>query len=148
MSVIGTEAQKIFRTFNLTESEKKDVRVIREKIHGALHAAHKSRLLTLQVLNLMAQKEGEAFTDYVTAARLQASKCNYGSLTEELLRELLTEPALDLEKAIHLCRANARAAQQMEDMTTQGTQKFDALRQSITMKRITMKTSLTDKSDV
>ncbi|KAH6921564.1 hypothetical protein HPB50_002229 [Hyalomma asiaticum] len=30
MSVIGTEAQKIFRTFTLMESEKKDVSVIKK----------------------------------------------------------------------------------------------------------------------
>ncbi|KAH6933578.1 hypothetical protein HPB50_016533 [Hyalomma asiaticum] len=112
MSVIGTEAQKIFRTFNLTESEKKDVKVIKKRF-----TEHFTPRINHAYERYKFNKRREK-PDYVTAARLQASRYNYGSLTEELLcdriivgvrndfvrEQLLTDPTLDLQKAIYLCR--------------------------------------------
>lgn len=130
MSVIGPDAQKIFKTFTLTEEQLKDVKVIKQNFTAHFtpqinHAYERYKF------NQMVQQEGETFTAYVTAARLQANRCNYGPLTEELLRDriivgvkndyvrekLLTDPAITLEKAINLCKANEQAAQQIKDMT-------------------------------
>ncbi|KAL3193200.1 hypothetical protein MRX96_018029 [Rhipicephalus microplus] len=69
-----------------TESEKKDAKVIKKRFTEHFtpcinHAYERYKF------NLMTQKEGETFTDYVTAASLQASRCNYGSLMVELFRD-------------------------------------------------------------
>lgn len=69
--------------------------------------------------------------EFLTAARLQAKKCKFGDLTDELLRDrlivgitnddvrekLLADPAIDLEKTIHMCKASEQATQQLKEIT-------------------------------
>lgn len=72
MSVIETEAQKIYRMFQLTDKEKKDVSIIKAKFtaHFTPHASH---AYNRYKFNQIIKKEGESFTYYVTAAQLQVN---------------------------------------------------------------------------
>lgn len=126
MTVIGPEAQSIYRTFSFTEEKKKDVEAVRLKFKE--HFTPKTNLAYERYKFNKMRQEGETFTEFLTAARLQAKKCQYGDLTNELLRDrlivgianddvrekLLGDPAIDLEKTIHICKASEQAMQQLK----------------------------------
>ncbi|KAL1421355.1 hypothetical protein MTO96_023149 [Rhipicephalus appendiculatus] len=113
MTAIGSEAQKIYKTFPLSEAESKDVEAVKAKFKEHF-TPNINPAYERYKFNKMKQQEGESFTDFLTEARLQANKCQFGNLTGELLRDriivgisnddvrekLLGDPTIDLEKAI------------------------------------------------
>lgn len=140
MTAIGTDAQKIYKTFALSEAESKEVEVVKAKFKE--HFTPKiNPAYERYKFNKMKQQEGESFTDFLTTARLQAKKCQFGNLTDELLRDriivgisnddvrekLLGDPTIDLEKAIHLCRASEQATLQLKEMTAKETKTVDVV---------------------
>lgn len=140
MIVIGSDARKIYKTFALSEAESKEVEVVKAKFKE--HFTPKiNPAYERYKFNKMKQQEGESFTDFLTTARLQAKKCQFGNLTDELLRDritvgisnddvrkkLLGDPTIDLEKAIHLCRASKQATLQLKEMTAKETKAVDAV---------------------
>ena len=76
------------------------------------------------------QESGESFDTYLTALRTLAKTCNFGSLTDELIRDrivcgicdtatrkkFLQEPKLTLQKCIDVCRSAETTATQMKVM--------------------------------
>ncbi|KAL1441840.1 hypothetical protein MTO96_008232 [Rhipicephalus appendiculatus] len=86
MTAIGSEAQKIYKTFALSEAESKDVEAVKAKFKE--HSTPKiNPAYERYKFNKMKQQEGESFTDFLTGARLQANKCQFGNLTDELLQD-------------------------------------------------------------
>lgn len=89
----------------------------------------------------MRQGEGENFGEFLTATRLQASRCNYGGLADELLRDrrivgiksddlgekLFSGTSIDLQEAIDLCKANEQASHQLKDMVNHNLKAVDAV---------------------
>ena len=76
------------------------------------------------------QESGESFDTYLTALRTLAKTYDFGSLTDELIRDrivrgirdtetrkkLLQEPKLTLQKCIDVCRSAETTAEQMKGM--------------------------------
>ena len=74
------------------------------------------------------QSVNETIDAYVTEHRLQAKKCEFGALCNELIRDrivvgirddavrsrLLREAELDLQKAVDICRAAEQTRSQMD----------------------------------
>ena len=78
------------------------------------------------------QDEGEPVTTYITELRRLASTCNFGNLTERLIRDrivcgiadkslrknLLSQPNLDLAKCIQLCKSSHTSRNRAEEITS------------------------------
>ncbi|XP_040063479.2 uncharacterized protein LOC120837905 [Ixodes scapularis] len=124
MTVIGPDAQNVFRTLPLSEDDKKNLDIVKQRFKEHFHPKVNPTYERYR-FNQMKQKEGETFTEFLTAARLQAKKCKFGELTDELLRDriivgitnddvrerLLSDPTVDLQKAVNLCKASEQASQ-------------------------------------
>ncbi|XP_077536748.1 uncharacterized protein LOC144149087 [Haemaphysalis longicornis] len=130
MTVIGPEVQSIYKTFARTEEERKHVEVVKKKFKE--YFTPRTNLAYERYRFNKMRQEGESFMEFLTAARLQAKKCKFGDLTDELLRDrlivgitnddvrekLLADPAIDLEKTVHMCKGSEQATKQLKEITT------------------------------
>ncbi|UYV78419.1 hypothetical protein LAZ67_16001290 [Cordylochernes scorpioides] len=105
MTIIGSDAQKIYRTIELSPEETKKL-------------------------------------------RLQASKCKFESLEDELIKDrvvvekLLSDPNLDLDKAIQICMAAERTNKEIKVMQQRSDQEVSVIKknfrpkQNVTMEEV------------
>ena len=84
------------------------------------------------MFNTCMQNVEESIDRYVNRLRKQAATCEFGTLTDELIRDklvlgirdestelrLLKEDKLDLNKALHICRSNEIASSQLKAMNS------------------------------
>ncbi|KAM7293666.1 uncharacterized protein ISCGN_023264 [Ixodes scapularis] len=140
MTVIGPDAQNVFRTLPLSEDDKKNLDIVKQRFKEHFHPKVNHAYERYR-FNQMKQKEGETFNEFLTAARLQAKKCKFGELTDELLRDriivgitnddvrerLLSDPTVDLQKAVNLCKASEQASQQLKEIANKETKTVDAV---------------------
>ncbi|KAM7293520.1 uncharacterized protein ISCGN_026650 [Ixodes scapularis] len=140
MTVIGPDAQNVFRTLPLSEDDKKNLDIVKQRFKEHFHPKVNPTYERYR-FNQMKQKEGETFNEFLTAARLQAKKCKFGELTDELLRDriivgitnddvrerLLSDPTVDLQKAVNLCKASEQASQQLKEIVNKETRTVDAV---------------------
>ena len=82
------------------------------------------------IFNSRNQGDNESIDLYVTNLRLKARTCEFGPLTDELIRDkimcgiksdqvrgrLLREPDLSLQKAIDICRASEVSQNQLKSL--------------------------------
>ena len=85
------------------------------------------------------QQSEESVQSYVTRLRKLAASCEYGALTDELIRDrlviglknqgdkvrLLREKSLDLKKAIQMCTTSEIASQQIKTIIGAGDNKTE-----------------------
>ena len=130
-SVMGKECLQIFMNLKLTEDERKDVNTCVQAL--AAHFKPKRNVVYERyVFNLCAQNDQETTDEFVNRIRKLASSCEFGALTEELIRDklvlgikdqstklrLLKEDKLTLDKAINICRSSEIANIQLKSMKT------------------------------
>lgn len=141
MATIGTEAAVVFNTFKLTDAEQVDIQVIKQKFSDYFNPKSNTTY-ERYVFNILKQEMDETFDEFLTKARTQLLKCDYGDLADSLLKDkivigvlceeirkkLLAETELTLEKAINLCRANERASKHFGEMQTREQNTVESVR--------------------
>ena len=137
-SSMGRECLQISLNLNLPEDDKKKI----DKCLEALESYFKpSRNLVYEryVFNTCVQQSEESVQSYVTRLRKLAASCEYGALTDELIRDrlviglknqgdkvrLLREKPLDLKKAIQMCTTSEIASQQIKTIIGAGDNKTE-----------------------
>ena len=137
-SSMGRECLQILLNLNLPEDDKKKI----DKCLEALESYFKpSRNLVYERygFNTCVQQSEESVQSYLTRLRKLAASCEYGALTDELIRDrlviglknqgdkvrLLREKSLDLKKAIQMCTTIEIASQQIKTIIGAGDNKTE-----------------------
>ena len=124
-SSMGRECLQILLNLNLPEDDKKKI----DKCLEALESYFKpSRNLVYEryVFNTCVQQSEESVQSYVTRLRKLAASCEYGALTDELIRDRLViglknqGDKVDLKKAIQMCASSEIASQQIKTIISAG----------------------------
>ncbi|KAK3737631.1 hypothetical protein QZH41_006456 [Actinostola sp. cb2023] len=121
--------KECLQNLKLTEDERKDVKTCVQAL--AAHFKPKRNVVYERyVFNLCAQNDQETTDEFVNRIRKLTSSCEFGTLTEELIRDklvlgiqdqstklrLLKEDKLTLDKAINICRSSEIANIQLKSM--------------------------------
>ena len=132
LHVIGPDAIEIFNTFRWnqegdTPGDDKKLDKVLSKFEK--YCSPKSNLTyERHQFNTRNQNEGESIDSYVTELRILSKSCEFGDLTDSLIKDrlvcgvikdsvrsrLLRETELTLQKAIDVCRAAETSSQQMK----------------------------------
>ena len=137
-SSMGKECLQILLNLNLPEEDKRKL----DKCLEALESYFKpSRNLVYEryVFNTCVQQSEESVQSYVTRLRKLAASCEYGALTDKLIRgrlviglknqgekvRFLREKSLDLKKAIQMCNTSEIASQQIKTIVGAGDNKTE-----------------------
>ena len=132
LHVIGPDAIEIFNTFRWnqegdTPGDDKKLDKVLSKFEK--YCSPKSNLTyERHQFNTRNQNEGESIDSYVTELRILSKSCEFGDLTDSLIKDrlvcgvikdsvrsrLLQETELTLQKAIDICRAAETSTQQMK----------------------------------
>ncbi|UYV62382.1 K02A2.6-like, partial [Cordylochernes scorpioides] len=130
LSIIGKEAYNIFEHLDLSDEQRNNS----DEIINALtqHFTPKINIIyERSIFNQTNQETNESIEQYICRLRKLSSTCNYGAMTEEMIRDrlvlgiidkqtkrqLITDPQLTLQKAIDVCKANESANKQIENLT-------------------------------
>ena len=132
---MGTQADDIFHSFDLTEDQKKEYETVKGKFDG--HFVKRTNVIYERAMfNRRRQEEGETVNAFITALHTQAEKCAYGVLKEEMIRDrivvgirdatlslkLQLDSALTLEKAVTQAR-EAETVKMQQPLIRQGKEK-------------------------
>lgn len=138
MAIIGPDAIEIYNNFNLSDADKNRLEVIKEKFKE--YFAPKTNIsFERYIFFKIEQNEDEQFNEFLTRIKTQASKCEFGTLLDEMLKDkivfgikssqvrekLLTEDKLDLTKAIAICKTSEQASKQLDEF--EGKSKADKI---------------------
>ncbi|UYV79648.1 K02A2.6-like, partial [Cordylochernes scorpioides] len=130
LSIIGKEAYNIFEHLDLSDEQRNNS----DEIINALtqHFTPKINIIyERSIFNQTNQETNESIEQYICRLRKLSSTCNYGAMTEEMIRDrlvlgiidkqtkrqLISDPQLTLQKAIDVCKANESANKQIENLT-------------------------------
>ena len=128
LTAIGPEARKVFKTWNLTATQKKGVKGIIELFDNDCNP-RKSIPFERYRFNSRQQEPGESFDRFVTVLHQIADKCAFdaitpdgilgdriifGSADNKVRERLLREPELDLAKTLDICRASEMSQAQIK----------------------------------
>ena len=128
LTAIGPEARKVFKTWNLSAAQKKDIKGVVERFDNYCNP-RKNVPFERYRFNSRQQEPGETFDRYVTSLRQIADKCAFDTITpDDILRDrivfgiaddkvrerLLREPELSLAKALDICRASEMSQAQIK----------------------------------
>ena len=131
LTAIGPEARKVFKTWNLSATERKDIKGVIERFDNYCNP-RKNIPFERYLFNSRQQEPGESFDRYVTALRQIADKCAFDAITpDDLLRDriifgiadnkvrerLLREPELSLSKTLDICRASEMSQAQIKTVS-------------------------------
>ena len=130
LTAIGPEARKVFKTWNLSATERKDIKGVIELFDNYCNP-RKNIPFEHYLFNSWQQEPGESFDRYVTAVRQIADKCAFDAIMpDDFLRDriifgiadnkvrerLLREPELNLAKTLDICRASEMSQAQIKVM--------------------------------
>ena len=130
LTTIGREGRKVFQTWNLTATQKKDIKGVFERFENYCNP-RKNIPFERYRFNSRQQEYGESFDRYVTALRQIADKCAFDVTTpDDILRDriifgiadtkvrerLLHEPELSLAKTLDFCRASEISQAQIKEV--------------------------------
>ena len=129
LNLDGEEAIEVYNTFTFDDETEQDPEVILQKFQEYCEPK-KNITFERHVFNTRTQQPTQSFDCFVTELRVQAKKCAYGALQEELIRDrivvgirddnirsrLLREPDLSLQKCIDIVRAAEVAKKQMHNI--------------------------------
>ena len=128
LTAIGPEARKVFKTWNLSATPRKDIKGVIERFNNYCNPRKNIPFNSRQ------QEPGVSFDRYVTVLRQIAYKCAFGAITPvDLLRNtiifgiadidnkvrerLLREPELNLSKTLDICRASKLSQAQIKTVS-------------------------------
>ena len=131
-STMGKECLQIFLNLKLTTEEQQDI----DECIKALEAYFKPKrnvVYERYLFNMCQRNSSETVDSGVNRLQNVASTCQFGTLTEELIRDrlviglqdhttklrLLKEENLDMNKALNICRSSEIATQQLKAMKTE-----------------------------
>ena len=127
LTTIGPEARKVFKIWNLSATERKDIKGFIERFDKYCNP-RKNIPFECYLFNSRQQEPGESFDRYVTALCQIADKCVFDAITpDDHLRDriifgiadnkvrerLLREPELNLAKKLDICRASEMSQAQI-----------------------------------
>ncbi|CAH1188736.1 unnamed protein product [Phyllotreta striolata] len=129
LNIAGEEAQKKFRTFNLTSEEKKNFDTVVAAFENYCKPLRNETYDRYKFFTRK-QQEGETFDSFVTDIKDLANLCNFGTLQDSLIRDrivsgildaslqerLLQYPQLTLVKAEVLCRSSETSKKQAREL--------------------------------
>jgi RNase H-like domain found in reverse transcriptase/Reverse transcriptase (RNA-dependent DNA polymerase)/Integrase zinc binding domain/Integrase core domain len=132
MSALGPDVEDIYDQFGLTAQEESDVKVIRAKFTA--HFTPNANI-SVERWNLFRIRQGEhqKFDEFLVKIKLQAKKCNFETLENELVKDmivlgirnddlrekLLAMNDLNVESATTTCRAAELAHEQVQRMKSE-----------------------------
>ena len=131
LHVAGEEALEIYNTFTWDSDEDENkVNMIMAKFEAYCNP-RKNINWERHIFNIRNQQIGETIDQYVTDLKTKVKSCEFGTLTDSLIRDrivcgiiddhtrsrLLREPDLTLQKALDICRANEITTVQMKSFT-------------------------------
>lgn len=125
LHVAGPEAVDVFNTFTLTEDERESFEAVVHKFQDYC-APKANETFERHVFRKTIQMEGQSFENFLRDVKLKVRSCNFGDLTDSLVRDqivdgvrdhklrerLLREDDLTLEKATRICKAAENSSQQ------------------------------------
>ena len=128
-SVMGKECLQIFLNLKLEPEQQNNVDACIQALE-AYFKPQRNVVYERYQFNMCMQNTEETVDSFVNRLRKAASTCQFGTLTEELIRDrlviglkdhatklrLLKEEGMDLNKALNICRSNEAASQQLEAM--------------------------------
>ena len=127
LTVAGSSAIEVYNTFTFTEEEAGKYDIVIKKFDDYC-SPMKNETYERYVFRCRLQKEGESFEQFLTDIRLKCKSCNFGDISDSLIRDqivigildfkvkerLLRETDLTLAKAIKICQAVETAQAQMK----------------------------------
>ena len=131
LNVIGRGGQEMFETFSLSDGDRADIKKVLQEFESRC-APVTHVIYERYIFNKRVQEPGESLDHYVTNIIKQASRCRYGELQDELVRDrlvsgiqsdrirekLLSKKDLNLTKAIQLLKSTEAIQLQARDMAT------------------------------
>ncbi|KAK3928666.1 hypothetical protein KUF71_016890 [Frankliniella fusca] len=157
LNIAGKEAIKLYRTFSLSEADKFNFNILKERFEG--YAVPQVNVTYNRFMfNRCRQQEGQTFDQFLAEARKRLKDCKFGELEDSLLRDrivegirdhglrtaLLRNADLDLNTAVKDCRAAEQSKAYSKEMKDEEEVKTDANR---FFKKKFRKTSSYGKSD-
>ena len=136
LHVIGPDAIEIFNTFRWDEegdNEGDDKKMSKVLSKFEKYCTPKCNVTyERHQFNTRNQKEGESIDSYVTELRILSKSCEFGDLSDSLIKDrivcgvimdtvrsrLLRETDLTLQKAVDICRAAEASSQQLKVLQT------------------------------
>jgi len=133
-SVMGKECLQTFLNLNIPAENRNNVQACMTALENYFKP-QRNVVYERYVFNSCEQNQGESVDSYVTRLRKLASSCEFGTLTDELIRDrlvlgvidrgtkgkLLREKSLTLDKAIDIARSNEITSKQLESMKSDTT---------------------------
>ena len=132
-SVMGKECLRIYHHLDIPDEEKKDVAKTLDALENHFTPA-KNTVYERYIFNSCSQGQSETIEQYVTRLRQLASTCEYGPLTEGVIRDRLVlgvndsttrarmfrKPDLTLTEAINMCRIAETSQMQLQKIAVSG----------------------------
>ena len=133
-SVMGKDCLQTFLNLNISAEDRNNVEACITALENYFKP-HRNVVYERYVFNSCEQNQGEPVDSYVTRLRKLASSCEFGTLTDELIRDklviglndrgtkgnLLREKSLTLDKAVDIARSNEITSKQLEAMKSDTT---------------------------
>ena len=133
-SSMGNDCLQIFLNLKLSSEQQQDMHECIEALE-AYFKPKRNVVYERYLFNMCQQNPDEPVDGYVNRLRKAASTCQFGTLTEELIRErlviglrdhatklrLLKEDSLDINKALNICRSSEVATLQLKAMKSEET---------------------------
>ena len=85
---MGSEADDIFSSFQLSDDKKKKFNVVKEKFDGYV-IPKRNDLFERAKFNKRRQNEGESVDHFITALHILSEHCGYGDMRDQLIRDLI-----------------------------------------------------------
>ena len=132
LHLAGPDALEVYNTFSFeSPGDEKKLQKVLEKF-DAHCIPRKNVTWERHVFNTRIQQPGETIDQYVTDLRNKAKTCEFGDLTESLIKDrvvcgvvsdktrsrLLRHAGLTLATALDICRADEATASQMKSMSS------------------------------
>ena len=133
-SAMGKDCLQIFLNLKLSSEQQQDMQECIEALE-AYFKPKRNIVYERYLFNMCQQNPDEPVDGYVNRLRKAASTCQFGTLTEELIRDrlviglrdhatklqLLKEDSLDINKALNICRSSEVATLQLKAMKSEET---------------------------
>lgn len=132
LTVAGPETIEVYNTLEFTDDEKGKYEIVVKKV-GDYCTPRKNETYERYVFRSRMQMASETFEQFVTDLKIKSQSCNFGVLSESLIKDqivigitdkkvkerLLRESDLDLKKAIQICQAAETAKIQLKTIQSQ-----------------------------
>lgn len=138
---MGDAADDIYQSFRLSEEEARNYKVVKKKFDDCF-MKKKNVIYERAKFNMKRQEEGEPVDAFITALYNVASKCDYGTLNDELIRDRIVvgirnqslyekmqlDETLTLEKAARMARESEAVRKQQPQIRDGDTKEVEVVR--------------------